>query len=137
VSPLGIAVSVVIDLAIILDLMRRTILAWWVAVLLSLSRSAFGGVVLSLVTAGGQGRVLPELEFCGFIMCGVGFFVMLLLIYSRACGSYWIRFEGERRQPALHPRARTSCRRCGDPCPEIDNRWTRDGRCSKKCAEKS
>jgi len=137
VSTAPVIFSILLGVAIILDLIRRTILAWWVAVGLSLVRVVLGLSMLGLVSAGGSRSLPSDLELGTYVQCFVGVSVIVLLIHSRVSGKYLIRLEGERRQPGMTPRIRKTCRQCGDPCPDIDNNWTRAGLCSKKCAEKS
>ena len=122
----GASFSFLLNVALLIDLFRRTALAWWVAVVLSGSRIVIGMYLLNMTGS----------EFDGFLLCGMGFTVIVLLVISRARGSYMLQFEGERRDVPAPPRTRKACRQCGGPCPDIDNTFTRAGVCSKKCLER-
>jgi hypothetical protein len=63
---------------------------------------------------------------------------VLLLLVCRGRGAYLPEMAKKRgpgkRWKSSEPRK--TCRRCGGPCPDIDNNWTREELCSKKCMEK-
>ncbi len=127
---------IIFDVALIIDLIRRTPLAWRVAVVGSVIRAASGLCLLSFMSSAGQLDTYREEGLCALVAVGVGISITVLLVVSRARGTYMIQLEGERRLPGQPARSRKTCSRCGDPCPDIDNTWTRAGLCSKRCMER-
>jgi hypothetical protein len=127
-----------VDLLTIVGLSMRLGWAWWLTVSLWSLRASVAFVILFGASIGLKSGTGPDvaswLGFLTFVLCTTA--PVILLIIVRVRGAYLPRMAGEREnEREAESRSKMACRRCGDPCPEVDNNWTRAGLCSKKCME--
>lgn len=131
---------ILLDLLTIVGLKRRIGWVWHLALGLWFSRLVVTIVLLDLLWTK-SGWEADSAKALLVASAGLTAIPIILLIVCRARGAYLVVLEGEKRtgkvtQQAGEARPRKRCSRCADPCPEIDNLWTRAGFCSKRCMEK-
>ena len=124
----------VVDGVSIIGLVQRSVWGWWIATLIGLFRlmliSAAPHPSHAESSAEELGRLAVSVTFVG---------PAFLLLLARVRGAYFPRMAGERKMKPAEPvaaAARQACKQCGDPCPDVQNIFTRAGVCSKKCLER-
>ncbi len=128
---------VCLDLLMILGLLARARWAWWLTITLWTLRTAAALNFLLIISM--DDRSLDEVRRIALIAFVFNGAPVVLLWVASARGAYLPRMAGERAHESVSDKptpTRKTCRVCGDPCPPVDNHWTREGLCSKKCKDR-
>jgi hypothetical protein len=133
-----------LDLIAVIGLWKRSGWAWWLTVgywsLRSLPPVNWLYQVLDDPNRPIGVGPDPGLLMAGLFALACTAFPVVVLIISRGRGRYLLQLAGDARPTAAERQKalatpRRSCQTCGGRCPDVDNNWTRAGRCSKKCME--